>query len=125
MKATYCHLLSLGALSLGALVLHGCAVQQPMARSNYTPAQNEQPERPQPLSMFAAKRVRAKPAPQALVVAEPAPELQAAAEITSAVQPQAAPSPEPQPQVAAEPAPKQRGPLTNAEESEIDTQVMP
>lgn len=47
----------------------------------------------------------AKPAPQPLADAEPAPE--------------------PQPQIAAEPAPARRGPLTPAEENEIDAQVMP
>ena len=116
MNSTYLHRLSLAVFGLGALAMYGCAVQQPMAS-----AQNDQPERTQSLSMFTAKRTRpvaapiAEPAPQPLVAAEPAPEPQAAVE----------PAPEPQPQVVAEPAPKPRGPLTNAEENEIDTQVMP
>jgi len=80
---------------LGLLLLAGCAVQQPMAKSGYAPVQNEQP-----ISMFAAA---------------PAPIPQAAEE----------PAPEPQTQAAAEPEPKKRGPLTRSEENEIDTQVMP
>lgn len=117
MKATYCHLASLGTLGLGALVMYGCAVQQPMVKAGYTPVQDEQAGRTRSLSMFAAKKVSAAATsePQAPVAAEPSPQPQADVE----------PAPEPQPQAAAEPAPKPRGPLTQTEENEIDTQVMP
>lgn len=83
---------------LGLLLLAGCAVQQPMARSGYAPVQNERP-----VSMFAAKMESAAPSPEAEPPVAPAPQIQA----------------------AAEPAPQKRGPLTPSEENEIDTQVMP
>lgn len=59
------------------------------------------------------------PAPKPVAAAEPAPESQSAAA--------AEPTPEPKPQVvvAPKPAPARRGPLTRAEETVIDEQLMP
>ena len=105
MNSTYLHRLSLAVFGLGGLMLSACAVQQPMAKAAYVPVQKERPDRTKPLAMFAPKRIQAEPEPQP----------QAAAETP----------PEPQPQVVAKPAPKPRSPLTNTEENEIDTQVMP
>lgn len=127
MNRIYPNRLALAGFVLGGFMLSACAVQQPMASAAYAPVQKQRPNSQNSSSVFAAKRVSARvaTAPQPLVAAEPAPELQAAAEFASAVPPQAEPAPEPQPQAAAEPAPKPRGPLTQAEENEIDTQVMP
>lgn len=130
--------LPLAAFSLGGLLLTGCAVAgQPMAKGGgwgaSVSAAPEQADAAVTTSVFAAKKVRAKPAPepQPLVAAEPLPEPKAAAEPASAVQapaaaePAAEPAPESEPAIAAEPAPKKRGPLTRTEEKEIDNQVMP
>jgi hypothetical protein len=140
--------LPLAALGLGGLLLTGCAVaNQPMAKrgggwNSSISAAQAQPASEGTISLFAAKKKvkpTAEPEPQAAVEPEPArvwkaapkadaqPAPTVAAEPASASQPEAAaePAPESQPKIAAEPAPKKRGPLTRAEEKEIDNQVMP
>jgi hypothetical protein len=114
------HRLSLAALSLGGLLLYGCAATQPIAGGSGLYVRQSRRNSAPAASIFVAKR-------QALVAAEPAPEIKAAPEPASAVQPQAAaePAPEPKPKIADEPEPKRRGPLTSSEETEIDAQVMP
>ena len=74
---------------------------------------------------FFAGLGKAPPAPAAPVaVVEPSPEVEPAA-VVAAVEPAPEPASEPEPKPAAKPEPAKRGPLTPAEESEIDEQLMP
>ena len=140
--------LPLAALGLGGLLLTGCAVAgQPMAKrgggwnSSVSAAQAQSGSGNTTSSLIAVRKAKrtADPEPPAAVEPEPPrewktapkadvqPEPTVAAEPASGAQPEAAaePIPESQPKIAAEPAPKKRGPLTRAEEKEIDNQVMP
>lgn len=67
--------------------------------------------------LFERLEAPPKSAPRPAAAAAPAPETQSAAD--------AAPEPKPQAAAAPEPAPARRGPLTPAEISEIDAQLMP
>jgi len=108
MNALQSHQLSLAVFGLGALAMYGCAVQQPMANGGYAPIRQERRIASKPASLFASK-VTAE-------VAVTPPE--------QPVTPQASPNPSLSPR--SQPSRAQaRGPLTNAEEDEIDTQVMP
>jgi hypothetical protein len=70
---------------------------------------------------FFAGLGKAPPAPAAPVaVVEPSPQVEPAA-VAAAVEPAS----EPEPKAAVKPEPAKRGPLTPAEESEIDEQLMP
>ena len=112
--------LPLVAFSFGGLLLTGCAVQQPTgkraSKNLFVSVAQDQSDSASTTSRLAIRKKAkhtADPEPQSAAEPAPEPKPQAAAE----------PAPEPKPQAPA--APKRRGPLTPAEENEIDNQAMP